>query len=128
MGASIKQQVPHGGETDVDKTANAASKTEVDVLSSREASISVHSNPKTSWKSYIWDTFDKSPEERKFLFKLDAILMTLASLGYFIKYLDQVSSNMNPHTSGEFTDFLPSGEYQQCLCVWHERGPWVVWK
>lgn len=46
--------------------------------------------PKRSWKSYIWDTFDKSPEERKFLFKLDAALMTLASLGYFIKYLDQV--------------------------------------
>ncbi|KAF4336748.1 hypothetical protein FBEOM_9379 [Fusarium beomiforme] len=45
--------------------------------------------PKRSWKSYIWDTFDKSPEERKFLFKLDAALMTLASLGYFIKYLDQ---------------------------------------
>lgn len=46
--------------------------------------------PKRSWKSYIWDTFDKSPEERRFLFKLDAALMTLASLGYFIKYLDQV--------------------------------------
>lgn len=46
--------------------------------------------PKRTWKSYLWDTFDKSPEERHFLFKLDAVLMTLASLGYFIKYLDQV--------------------------------------
>lgn len=46
--------------------------------------------PKRTWKSYLWDTFDKSPEERRFLFKLDAVLMTLASLGYFIKYLDQV--------------------------------------
>lgn len=46
--------------------------------------------PKRTWKSHIWDTFDKSPEERRFLFKLDAALMTLASLGYFIKYLDQV--------------------------------------
>jgi MFS transporter, ACS family, pantothenate transporter len=46
--------------------------------------------PKRTWKSYFWDTFDKSPEERRFLFKLDAALMTLASLGYFIKYLDQV--------------------------------------
>lgn len=46
--------------------------------------------PKRTWKSYFWDTFDKSPEERRFLFKLDAVLMTLASLGYFIKYLDQV--------------------------------------
>lgn len=48
--------------------------------------------PKKTWKSYLWDTFDKSPEERRFLFKLDAVLMTLASLGYFIKYLDQVCS------------------------------------
>lgn len=46
--------------------------------------------PKRTWRSYLWDTFDKSPEERRFLFKLDAVLMTLASLGYFIKYLDQV--------------------------------------
>jgi MFS transporter, ACS family, pantothenate transporter len=33
------------------------------------------------WQSYIWDTLDKSPEERKFLFKLDAALLTFASLG-----------------------------------------------
>lgn len=39
-----------------------------------------------SWKArYIWDSFDKSPEERWFLFKLDSVLLTLASLGYFIK-------------------------------------------
>lgn len=37
--------------------------------------------PKRKWQSYIWDTFDKSPEERTFLFKLDGILLTLASLG-----------------------------------------------
>ncbi|CAG1980000.1 unnamed protein product [Fusarium graminearum] len=55
--------------------------------------------PKRSWKSYLWDTFDKSPEERRFLFKLDFALMTLASLGYFIKYLDQVNIN-NAFVSG----------------------------
>jgi hypothetical protein len=31
--------------------------------------------------SYIWDTLDKDPEERKFLFKLDAAILTFASLG-----------------------------------------------
>ncbi|KAI9168041.1 MFS transporter PfmaC [Paramyrothecium foliicola] len=55
--------------------------------------------PKRTWRSYLWDTFDKSPEERRFLFKLDAALMTLASLGYFIKYLDQVNIN-NAFISG----------------------------
>ena len=34
-----------------------------------------------NWRSYIWDTLDKSHEERKFLFKLDAALLTFASLG-----------------------------------------------
>lgn len=37
--------------------------------------------PKRKWQSYIWDTFDKSPEERKFLFKIDTALLTLASFG-----------------------------------------------
>ena len=36
-----------------------------------------------NWRSYIWDTLDKSPEERKFLFKLDAALLSFASLGEY---------------------------------------------
>jgi ACS family pantothenate transporter-like MFS transporter len=55
--------------------------------------------PKANWKSYIWDSFNKSPEERRFLFKLDAVVLTFASLGYFIKYLDQVNIN-NAFVSG----------------------------
>ncbi|KAL2058532.1 hypothetical protein ABVK25_001260 [Lepraria finkii] len=51
------------------------------------------------WQSYVWDTLDKSPEERKFLFKLDFALLTFASLGYFIKYLDQANIN-NAFVSG----------------------------
>lgn len=49
--------------------------------------------PKQTWRSYFWDTFDKSPEERRFLFKLDAVILTFASLGYFIKNLDQINVN-----------------------------------
>ncbi len=41
----------------------------------------VQQKVKTKWTSYIWDTLDKSPQERKFLFKLDADLLTFASLG-----------------------------------------------
>jgi ACS family pantothenate transporter-like MFS transporter len=51
------------------------------------------------WTGYIWDTFDKSPEERKFLFKLDFAILSFASLGYFIKYLDQANVN-NAFVSG----------------------------
>ncbi|KAJ5736905.1 major facilitator superfamily domain-containing protein [Penicillium malachiteum] len=54
---------------------------------------------KQTWRSFFWDTFDKPPEERRFLFKLDAIVLTLACLGSFIKYLDQVNVS-NAFVSG----------------------------
>lgn len=41
----------------------------------------VQAKPKRRWVSYIWDTFDKSPEERRLLFKLDSAILTFASLG-----------------------------------------------
>jgi hypothetical protein len=43
----------------------------------------VHENvvTKRRWVNYLWDTFDKSREERRFLFKLDTALLTFASLG-----------------------------------------------
>ena len=64
--------------------------------------------PKISWKSYFWDTLDKSPEERRFLFKIDAALLTMASLGYFIKYLDQININ-SAFVSGMKEDFGLNG-------------------
>ena len=59
----------------------------------------IDSKPKRKWQSYIWDSLDKSPEERRFLFKLDSAILTFASLGYFIKYLDQNNIN-NAFVSG----------------------------
>lgn len=55
--------------------------------SSIQGPIPVAESPKKTWRSYVWDTFDKSPEERRFLFKLDAVVLTFASLGYFIKVI-----------------------------------------
>lgn len=63
------------------------------------AEVIVLEEPLKTWKSYVWDSLDKSPQERKFLFKLDAALLTFASLGYFIKYLDQANIN-NAFVSG----------------------------
>jgi len=39
--------------------------------------------PKRSWRSAIWDTFDKSPEERRLVFKLDCALLGLGCLGQY---------------------------------------------
>ena len=36
---------------------------------------------KTTWKGRIWDTFDLPREERRLLFKVDAVLLTLCSVG-----------------------------------------------
>lgn len=63
------------------------------------AAALVEAEPKKTWRSYVWDTFDKSPEERWFLTKLDAAILSLACFGYFIKYLDQVNVS-NAFTSG----------------------------
>lgn len=41
----------------------------------------VQKTTKKRWVSYIWDTFDKSPEERRLIFKLDTAILTFASLG-----------------------------------------------
>lgn len=73
--------------------------------------------PNKTWKSYFWDTLDKSPEERRFLFKLDAVVLTFASLGYFIKNLDQINLN-NAYVSGMKEDMNMHGNelnYMQTL-------------
>ena len=84
-----------------------------------QPAAAVLEKPKRSWKSYVWDTFDKSPEERKFMFKLDLALMTLASLGYFIKYLDQVRR----FPGGAVRSMLTrrQGQHQQRVRFGHER-------
>lgn len=42
---------------------------------------------KRKWVSYVWDTFDKPPEERWLLFKLDSAILTFASLGRLLHYV-----------------------------------------
>ncbi|KAF9641321.1 hypothetical protein BFW01_g681 [Lasiodiplodia theobromae] len=80
---------------------------------------------KKTWKGVFWDTFDKSPEERKFLGKLDAALLSFASLGYFIKYLDQQNIN-SAFVSGMKEDLGLYGEQlnimQTCWTVGYVIG------
>lgn len=57
----------------------------------------VNKTPKKTWKGRLWDTFDLPADERKLLFKVDALLLTFASLGYFLKY---VCGSHNELTAG----------------------------
>ncbi|KAF2140330.1 uncharacterized protein K452DRAFT_352077 [Aplosporella prunicola CBS 121167] len=77
------------------------------------------------WRGAIWDSLNKSPEERRFLFKLDTALLTFATLGYFIKNLDQ--SNINSaFVSGMKEDLGLYGEQlnimQTCWTVGYVVG------
>jgi len=78
----------------------------------------VAKEPQRTWRSNLWDTWDKPPEERRFLFKLDAVILTFASLGYFIKYLDQVNV-ANAYVSGMKEDLgLYGNEYNIMIACW----------
>ncbi|KAL4756084.1 uncharacterized protein BDW70DRAFT_154465 [Aspergillus foveolatus] len=50
--------------------------------------------PKQLWARFIWDMFDKSPEERRLLSKLDAALLTFASLATFGCAIGKIPSNL----------------------------------
>ena len=47
-----------------------------------KANVIMHEKSPQKWQSYLWDSLDKSPDERRFLFKLDFALLTFASLGW----------------------------------------------
>lgn len=94
--------MPPGEAAETSPIRNLENKSLGSVNIDRTESLSseiVRPEVKKRWVSYIWDTLDKSPAERRFLFKLDAALLSFASLGYFIKYLDQVNIN-NAFVSG----------------------------
>ncbi|TVY84257.1 Pantothenate transporter liz1 [Lachnellula suecica] len=55
--------------------------------------------PIRSWKGYIWDTWELPKDQRWLLFKVDAFILTFASIGYFLKNLDQYNVN-NAFLSG----------------------------
>ncbi|KAJ5336189.1 uncharacterized protein N7506_004211, partial [Penicillium brevicompactum] len=85
----------------------------------------IQPEPKRRWVSYLWDTFDKPSEERRLLFKLDFAILTFASLGYFIKYLDQININ-NAFVSGMKEDLGMYGNelnyMQTCWTVGYVIG------
>lgn len=57
-------------ENDGGKSANGSVQEEASLIAAA---------PKRTWRSYLWDTFDKSPEERRFLAKLSVFLRLINS-------------------------------------------------
>ncbi|KAG4444328.1 hypothetical protein IFR05_000202 [Cadophora sp. M221] len=71
-----------------------------------------------TWKSYVWDTWELPKEERWLLFKVDAFVLTFASIGYFLKNLDQTNVN-NAFLSGMKEDLNMYGnELVTSVSIW----------
>jgi len=75
-----------------------------------------HSKPH-KWYYYLWDTLDKPKEERWFMFKLDAALLTFASLGILPRFSPVTTLySLFPRILHQ----IPRpDEYKQCVCIWN---------
>ncbi|OJJ61400.1 hypothetical protein ASPSYDRAFT_1173083 [Aspergillus sydowii CBS 593.65] len=69
-------------------------------------------------KRVLWDTFDYSPEERRFIFKIDFFILTWASFSYFSKNLNQ-NNLSNAYVSGMKEELNVVGnQYQTFTTMW----------
>ncbi|KAH8659763.1 allantoate permease [Xylariales sp. PMI_506] len=64
--------------------------------------------PIRSWKGYLWDTWELPSDQRRLLFKVDAFVLTFASIGYFLKNIDLSNVN-NAYLSGMEEDLAMYG-------------------
>lgn len=56
----------------------------------------------------FWDTADKPPKERSFMFKLDTFFLSSVCFGYFLKYLDQ--NNVTVAYANGMAEYLFDGK------------------
>ncbi|ROV93642.1 hypothetical protein VMCG_08106 [Cytospora schulzeri] len=70
------------------------------------------------FKSIVWDTLDRSPEERRFLAKIDFFILTWAGFTYFSKNLN-TNNVSNAYVSGMKEELNVVGnEYQTFTTMW----------
>ncbi|KAF4460158.1 MFS general substrate transporter [Fusarium albosuccineum] len=103
------------------KRATQAGNTTVynhDTESTRSSHEDVVVKPLKTWKGYLWDTWELPPEQRWLLFKVDAFVLTFASIGYFLKNIDQTNVN-NAFLSGMKEDLNMYGnELVTSVSIW----------
>lgn len=70
------------------------------------------------FRSVVWDTLDRSPEERRFLAKIDFFILTWAGFTYFSKNLN-TNNVSNAYVSGMKEELNVVGnEYQTFTTMW----------
>ncbi|CAK7274848.1 hypothetical protein SEPCBS119000_006382 [Sporothrix epigloea] len=71
-----------------------------------------------TWRSYVWDSWDRPPDERRLLNKIDAAVLTFASVGYLLKALDQTNV-YNAYLSGMKEELrMDSNELVTSTSLW----------
>ncbi|KAK0386219.1 hypothetical protein NLU13_6056 [Sarocladium strictum] len=80
---------------------------------------------KTRILTVLWDSFDKSPEERRFIAKIDWWILTYCCIAYFVKYLDQTNVT-NAYVSGMKEDLHMTGNDLNYLQTFWTVGYIVV--
>lgn len=69
----------------------------------------------------VWDSLDKSPEERKLIAKLDWWILSYICVAYFVKYLDQTNVS-NAYVSGMKEDLKMHGNDLNYLTTYWTIG------
>jgi ACS family pantothenate transporter-like MFS transporter len=72
-------------------TATNTAETPVDFKPTGIANGVDMSTENRTWRSYIWDTWGKSPEERRLVRKIDCTLVVFGFLGTFSKFIDRAN-------------------------------------
>jgi hypothetical protein len=101
----IKDDSPPTPDTDTPNTIHATTTTDIEsgtTITNSAAATATPNQPlqqPNTWKGYLWDTWDLPQDQRRLLFKVDALVLTFSSIGYFLKNLDQTNVN-NAFLSG----------------------------
>lgn len=80
------------------------------------------------FREIIWDSLDRTPEERWFIHKIDFFILTWASLSYFSKNLNTNNVSKSQHAPS-VSQYIDVGNAdmgvarRQCLCFRNERRP-----
>ena len=83
-------------------------------------------------REILWDSFDRTPEERWFIHKIDFFILTWASLSYFSKNLNTNNvSKSKSYKARMVADCVRSTDRsaicRQCLRLRHEGGLELFW-
>ena len=81
--------------------------------------------PVKSWKGYLWDTWDLPRDQRWLLFKVDAFVLTFASVSGFAQITSKFHSSVQK--ARIFLEEPRPEQHTKCLFKRHGGGFGDVW-